>query len=80
MAANLSACVHVRGHDFTAYFIPVDGKRPAIVRLFLAGYPDDVLRIIDEDTLVLIGVEVLKAHRDQESYVARRVDMEKLEP
>lgn len=79
MSAHQTATVHVRGHDFTADFLPLENKLPTLLRLFLSEYPDDVLRIIDEDTLVLISVECQKRQREQEAYIARCIEHEQVE-
>jgi hypothetical protein len=79
MSAHQSATVHVRGHDFTVDFLPVADKLPTLIRLWLPEYPDDVLRIIDEDTLILIRVECQKRQREQEAYIARCIEHEQVE-
>ena len=80
MSYHQSATVHVRGHLFTVDFLPNRGALPTVLRLYLADYPDDVLRIIDVDTLVLIRVEAQKRQAEQEMYIARAIELERLEP
>ncbi len=79
MSAHQTATVHVRGHDFTVDFLPLENKLPTLLRLFLSEYPDDVLRVIDEDTLVLIRVECQKRQREQEAYIAHAIEAERME-
>jgi hypothetical protein len=79
MSAHQTAAVHVRGHDFTVDYLPNKGALPTVLRLWLSEYPDDVLRIIDVDTLVLIRVECQKRQIENEQYIARAIDLERLE-
>lgn len=79
MSAHQTATVHVRGHDFTVDYLPVRGALPTIIRLWLSDYFDDVLKIIDVDTLVLIRVECQKRQMKNEQYIARAIDLERLE-
>ncbi len=79
MSAHQSATVHVRGHDFTVDFLPVDGKLPTLIRLWLPEYPDDVLKIIDDDTLLLIRAAAKQRHAENEQYIAHAIELEELE-
>lgn len=80
MSAHQSATVHVRGHDFAVDFLPNHGALPTVLRLWLQEYPDDVLKIIDVDTLVLIRMECQKRHAEKEKCIAHAIELERLEP
>lgn len=80
MSAHQSTTVHVRGHDFTADYLPNAGALPTIIRLWLSEYPDDVLKIIGVDTLVLIRMECQKRHAENEKCIAHAIELERLEP
>lgn len=79
MTAHQTTSVHVRGHDFTVDYLPNAGALPTVLRLWLQEYPDDVLRIIDVDTLVLIRVEAQKKDKEREACIAHAVEQERLE-
>ena len=79
MSDHQSATVHVRGHLFTVDYLPARGALPTVLRLYIGDYPDDVLRVIDVDTLVLIRVEAQKRQAENEQYIARAIEMERLE-
>jgi len=79
MSAHQSATVHVRGHDFTVDFLPVADKLPTLIRLWLPEYPDDVLKIIDDDTLLLIRAAAKQRHAENEQYIAHAIDLERME-
>lgn len=80
MSAHQSAVVHVRGHEFTVYFVIDAGSvMPKITRLFLAGYIDDVLQIVSAEVQHLIRAEAMRKRREQEVYVARAIELERLE-
>jgi len=80
MSAHQTAVVHVRSHEFTVDFLPNKGALPTVLRLWLGDYPDDVLRVIDVDTLVLIRVECQKRQAEQEMYIAHAIEQERTEP
>lgn len=76
-----TATVMVRGHDFSADYVPgIPGEQPVIIRLGLPGYPDNVLDIINDDTLGLIRVECAKRLRDELAFIARVLEQERSEP
>lgn len=77
--SHQTATVHVCGHEFSADYLPTSGKLPTIIRLWLDGHPEDVLRIIDDDTLIMIRVECQKRHNENERYIAHAIDQERLE-
>lgn len=79
MSAHQTATVHVRGHEFTVDYLPARGALPTVLRLWLGEYPDDVLKIVDVDTLVLIRMEAQKRHAEHEQYIARAIELERLE-
>jgi hypothetical protein len=79
MSAHQTATVHVRGHDFTVDYLPNAGALPTIIRLWLQEYPDDVLKIVDINTLMLIRMECQKRQAENEQYIARAIEMERLE-
>lgn len=80
MSAHQSTTVHVRAHNFTVDYLPNAGALPTVLRLWLQEYPDDVLRIIDVDTLVLIRMEVQKKDKEREACIAHAVELERLDP
>lgn len=79
MSAHQTATVHVRGHDFTVDYLPNRGALPTVLRLYIGDYPVDVLRVIDVNILVLIRVECQKRQMENEQYIARAIDLERLE-
>lgn len=80
MSAHQTATVHVRGHDFTADYLPARGALPTVIRLWLQEYPDDVLRIIDPEVLVLIRMECQKRQAEKEKCIAHAIELERLDP
>ena len=80
MSAHQTTSVIVRGHLFTVDYLPNAGALPTLIRLWLSEYPDDVLRIIDPEVLVLIRMEAQKRSAENEMYIARQIEMERSEP
>lgn len=79
VSAHQTAAVHVRGHDFTVDFLPVTDKLPTLIRLWLPEYPDDVLQIIDDDTLLLIRAAAKQRHAENEQYIAHAIELEEVQ-
>lgn len=79
VSAHQTATVNVRGHNFTADFLPIAGELPTVLRLWLVGYQIDVLQIISDDALHFVRVEVQKRYRDIEICRAHSIDLERLE-
>lgn len=79
MSAHQTTSVIVRGHLFTVDYLPNAGALPTVLRLYLAEYPDDVLRIINPEVLTLIRMECQKKDKEREACIAHAVELERLE-
>lgn len=79
MSAHQTATVQVRGHSFSVDFLPENNRLPTVLRLWIGEHPDDVLRVIDDETLDHIRIECVKRQREQDAFIARCEAQERLE-